>query len=154
MNRLKNRSGQMRVLEVILASFVLLGALAFVNVFITTPRSAIYEVGDLEKLGYNVLHNLDEQRLLTRFVYNQSEWAANFTNALRVSLPTGVFFDLTIRYPNGTVLNRNVPIRYGDSGVFSNSNATSSVTYMVTGYTSASQASYDPRVLLLLLVRE
>lgn len=154
MNMFKNRSGQMRVLEVILASFVLLGALAFVNVFVTTPRSATYEVDDLQKLGYNVLHNLDEQRLLTRFVYDQSEWAANFTNALRVSLPTGVFFDLTVRDPNGTILNPNVPIRYGDLGVFTNSNATSSVTYMVTGYTSASQATYDPRVLLLLLVRE
>jgi len=154
MNRLKNRSGQMRVLEVILASFVLLGALAFVNVFVSTPRSAVYEVDDLEKLGYNVLHNLDEQRLLARFVYVQAEWASNFTNALRVSLPTGVFFDLTIHDRNGIVLNRDVPIRYGDLGVFSNSNATSSVTYMVTGYTSVSQATYDPRVLLLLLVRE
>jgi len=154
MNRLKDRRGQMRIVEVILASFVLLGALAFVNVFVTTPRSAIYEVGDLEKLGYNVLHNLDEQRLLARFVYNEPEWTANFTNALRVSLPTGVFFDLTIRSINGVVLNRNVPIRYGDLGVFSNSNATSSVTYTVTGYTYASQATYDPRILLLLLVRE
>jgi len=149
----KNNRGQMRVVETILASFVLVGALAFLNIFAVNPRSATYEVGDLEKLGYNVLHNLDEQRLLGRLVYNSAEWSANFTNAIRVCLPSIVYFDLTIRCLNGSVLNGNVPIRYGDARVFSNSNATASVTYTLIGYSTNAQANYNPRVLVLLLVR-
>ena len=153
MRMLEDKRGQMRVVEVILASFVLAAAVTFINVFVVTPRSSTYEVGDLEKLGYNILHNLDEQRLLSRFVYNQTEWTANLTNALRVSLPPSIYYDLTIRDLNGNVLNQNVPIRYGDSSVFSKSNSTASVTYAIVGYTSRVEAQYDPRILVLLMVR-
>ncbi len=153
MRMMKNKKGQMRVVETILASFVLVGALTFINIFAVAPKSSTYEVGDLEKLGYNALHNLDEQRVLSRFVYNPTEWPGNFTSALRVCLPPDVYFDLTIYYLNGTALNRNIPIRYGDLKVFANSNSTASVTYTVIGYTTGTESKYDPRVLMLSLVR-
>jgi len=136
----------MRVIETILASLVIVFALTFVNIFAVTPYSTRYETGDLEKLGHNILHDLDEKRLLTRFVYEQ-EWE-NLTAALTVSLPTGVYFNLTVFDLEGNVVN-NMQIRYGHPEVFSTSNMTASVQYIVPGY----QTNYDPRILRLELVR-
>jgi len=158
MKILGNTNGQMRVVESILASFIIVSAITFVNAFAVTPQSSTYEVGDLEKLGHNALHNLDEQRLLSRFVYNQSEWSTNFTVALRISLPSDVYFDLKIYDLNGSLLNSNVPVRYGDLKVFNDSDSVASVTYCIAGYSrfdpaTGSQVKYEPRTLILLLVR-
>ncbi len=155
----KNTNGQMRVVESILASFIIIFAITFANTFAVTPRSSTYEVGDLEKLGHNALHDLDEQRLLSRFVYNQSEWSTNFMGALRISFPSEVYFDLKIYDLNDSLLNSNVPIRYGDPAVFTNSGSVASVTYCIAGYSkfdpvTSSQVEYAPRTLILLLVRE
>jgi len=154
----RNKNGQMRVIESILASFIIVSAITFVNTFAVTPQSSTYEVGDLEKLGHNALHDLDEQRLLSHFVYNQLEWSTNFTVALRISLPSDVYFDLKIYDLNGTLLNSNVSISYGDQGVFDNSGSVASVTYSIVGYSqfdpaTGSQVKYEPRTLILLLVR-
>ena len=158
MKSFRNTNGQMRVVESLLASFIIVFAISFVNTFAVTPRSSTYEVGDLEKLGHNALHNLDEQRLLSRFVYNQSEWSTNFTAALRISLPSDVYFDLKIYDLDGSLLNSNVPIRYGVLEVFDNSGSVASVTYCIAGYSrfdpaTGSQVKYEPRTLILLLVR-
>jgi len=139
----------MRVIETILASFVLIFAIAFLNIFTVNPRSSTYEVDDLEKLGYNVLHDLDEQRLLGRFVYNPSEWATNLTTAFRVSFPSDIYFNLTIYDINDTLLNSNTPISYGDPKVFSGSTPVASVTYILVGH----DWNYDPRILRLVLTR-
>jgi hypothetical protein len=140
-------AGQMRIIEALLASFIILFAITFMNIFATTPTSPTYEIGELEKIGYNVLHDLDEQRLLPRFVYNQ-EWA-NLTLALLVSLPTDIYFDLKVSFLNGSVVNHNQPIRYGSPEVFTDSSNVASVTYILPGYNT----TYDPRILVLLLVR-
>lgn len=136
----------MRVIETILASLVIVFALTFVNIFAVTPYSTRYETSDLEKLGHNVLHDLDEKRLLTHFVYEE-EWE-NLTAALSVSLPTDIYFNLTVFDLDGTVVN-SMQICYGDPAVFSTSNMTASVQYIVPGY----QMNYDPRILRLELVR-
>lgn len=146
----RNTNGQMRVIESILASFIIVSAITFVNTFAVTPQSSTYEVGDLEKLGHNALHDLDEQRLLSRFVYDPLEWSTNFTVALRISLPSDVYFNLKIYDLNGSLLNSNVPIRYGNLEVFNNSGSVGSVTYSIAGY----EVKYEPRTLILLLVRE
>lgn len=153
-----NTKGQMRVIETILASFILVAAINFINIFAVTPRSSTYEAGDLEKMGYNALHDLDEQRLLSRFVYSPAEWPTNFTVALRVSLPSDVYFDLAIYDLDDNLLNDNIPIRYGDPNVFAKSSSVASVTYFIAGHssfdpTTGSQVIYDPRTLILLLVR-
>jgi hypothetical protein len=114
--------------------------------FAVTPASPKYESGELEKIGFNVLHDLDEQELLGRFI-GKGEWA-NMTSALAASLPTDVYFNLTVFDMNGNVVN-NVPICYGTSRVFSNSTYVASVTYVVPGYLRL----YRPRVLVLQLVR-
>ena len=146
MRKLADKKGQMRIIEALLASFVILFAITFVNIFATTPSSATYETGELEKVGYNVLHDLDEQNLLPRFVFNH-EWV-NLTAALMVSLPPDVYFNLTVYDLEGSIVN-TVPIKYGSSQVFSESAHVASVTYILPGY----QASYNPRILILQLVR-
>jgi hypothetical protein len=141
-----DRHGQMRVIEALMASLLIVFAVVFVDLFAVTPASPKYESGELEKIGFNVLHDLDEQELLGRFIGN-GEWA-NMTSALAASLPTDVYFNLTVYDMAGIVVN-SVPIGYGTSRVFSNSTYVASVTYVVPGY----QMLYRPRVLVLQLVR-
>ena len=148
-NRAKNqrsRKGQMRVVEAVMASLIVVSALAFLYAFAATPSSQPQETSELEKIGHNVLHDMDEQRLLTRFVYN-SEWA-NLTSGLFVSLPTNVYFNLSIYDTNGNSISHPL-ILYGNEQIFDSSKAVASVTYIVPGY----QANYSPRVLVLKLVR-
>lgn len=146
MKKAANKKGQMRIIEALLASFVILFAITFISIFATTPSSLTYETGELEKVGYNVLHDLDEKNLLPRFVYKQ-EWA-NLTAALMVSLPTDVYYNLTVCDLDGNRINP-VPIKYGSSRVFSESTHVASLTYIIPGY----QVIYNPRVLVLQLVR-
>ena len=102
--RIRNKNmGQMRVIEAILASFIIIVALSFVNFFAVNPSSEKYEANDLEKSAYNALHDLDLQGLLARFVYNE-EWE-NLTAALSVVLPTDSYFNLTVLNLNNEVVN-------------------------------------------------
>ena len=143
----QNRQGQMRVIETILASFVIVFAMSFLNTIVISPPSEIYEVSDLEKLGYNVLYELDSQGILREFVYNES-WESLAT-ALRILLPANVYFSLDVYDVDGTLLNQGYPIAYGDRSVFSESKYIASVSYILPGTGSR----YDPRVLELKLVR-
>lgn len=147
LRKTKSVKGQMRVVEALLASLVILVAITFINVFAVTPSSPTYETSESEKIGYNVLHDLDEQGLLCRFVYNK-EWE-NLTAALMASLPPDVYFNMTVYYLNDTVVNDKL-IRYGDPDIFETSGSVASVSYIVPGY----QADYDPKILVLQLVRE
>ncbi len=97
-------------------------------------------------MGNNVLHDFDEKGLLERFIYSE-DWET-LTIALMVSLPPEVYFDLTVYDVNWNRVN-DATIRYGDLELFETSSYVASVTYIVPGY----QADYDPRVLLLQLVR-
>jgi hypothetical protein len=137
--------GQMRVVEAIMASLIVISAVTFLYFFAATPSSQAHDTSELEKIGHNVLHDIDEQRLLARYVYN-SEWA-NFTSALVVSLPTNVYFNLSIYDTNHNPISHPL-IQYGNQQVFSSSVAVASVTYIVPGY----QTSYNPRILVLKLV--
>jgi len=153
MRKARNVNGQMRIIEVILSIFVIFFAFAFVNAFAVTPLSPMYETSELERIGHNVLHDLDDQRLLARFVYRR-EWA-NITAALTVALPPDVYFNLTIYYLNNTVVNADTPIYYGDPKVFAESSHIASITYVIPGYSRYPDypTSYDPRILILQLVR-
>jgi len=140
----------MRVIETILASFIIFSALTFVNIFAVVPSSPKYESSDLEKIGHNVLHDLDEQGLLNRFVYNETEWE-ELALALTIYLPPDVYFNLTIydTHAQPTRINQDFPICYGAPEVFTASNSTASVSYVIPGQ----QAEYNPRILVLQLVR-
>ena len=156
MGKAKSNKGQMRVVETILASLVIVFALTFVNIFAVTPYSTRYETSDLEKLGHNALHDLDQKRLLARFVYNE-EWE-NLWSALAVTLPTDVYFNLTVFKLDArgqlTPVN-DMLISYGDPAVFLRSNMTASVQYIIPGYQCLCEhTNYDPRIIRLELVRE
>ena len=147
--------GQMRIVEVILASFIIVFALSFANILAIVPTSPRYEATELEKLGYNVLHDLDKQGLLPRFVYN-GEWE-NLMAALRVTLPLDVYFNMTIYHLNGTKAN-DAMIFYGEQKTFATSKNVASITYGVVGYpikvnATQYQANYAPRTLILQLMR-
>jgi hypothetical protein len=141
----KNAKGQMRVVEAIMASLIVITAVTFLYLFSATPSSQAYDTSELEKMGHNLLHDIDEQELLARYVLN-SEWV-NLTAALVVSLPTNVYFNLSIYDANYRSIGHPL-IQYGDQQVFSSSQAVASVTYIVTGYGT----SYNPRILVLKLV--
>lgn len=148
MTKVRNRrsvKGQMRVVESIMASLIVISAVTFLYFFAATPSSQAHDTSELEKFGHNVLHDIDEQRLLARYVYN-SEWT-NLTAALVVSLPTNVYFNLSIYDINHRSIGHPL-IQYGDQQIFSSSAAVASVTYIVPGY----HTSYNPRILVLKLV--
>ena len=146
----------MRVIEAILASFIIIAALTFVNFFAVNPSSQKYETTELEKLGYNALHDLDLQGLLPKFVYTEN-WK-NLTAALSVVLPSDAYFNMTIFDLNDNIVNDpGIPISYGDPEIFKNSDIIASVTYSLIGHLNGSpfeyDSSYDPRILSLQLVR-
>jgi len=148
MTKVRNRrsvKGQMRVVESIMASLIVISAVTFLYSFAATPSSQAQDTSELEKIGHNLLHDIDEQGLLARYVYN-SEWA-NITAALVVSLPTNVYFNLSIYDVNHRSIGHPL-IQYGDQQIFNSSPAVASVTYIVTGY----GMSYNPRILVLKLV--
>jgi len=146
MRKTRKRKGQMRLVEALLASFVIVFAITFLNVFAVTPLSPRFETSDLEKMGNNVLHDFDEKGLLGRFISSE-DWET-LTIALMVSLPSEIYFDLTVYDLDWKRVN-DTPIRYGDLEAFETSSYVASVTYIVPGY----QAYYNPRVLVLQLVR-
>jgi len=156
MRTTRNNKGQMRVIETILASFIIVFALSFVNIFAITPTSQKYEVTDLEKMGYSALHDLDQHGLLAHFVYTE-EWD-NLKAALRVTLPQDVYFDVTVYNLNYTKVNDDT-ISYGDPETFTTSKNIAAVTYGLIGYpkrnqiTGSYEAIYDPRILILQLAR-
>ena len=137
----------MRVIETILASFVIVFAISFLSTLAVPPPSGTYEVIDLEKLGYNVLYELDSQGVLEEFVYGES-WG-NLSAVLRVMLPTNVYFDLAVYDRNNNLLNEGYPISYGDWTSISASKYIATVTYVLPG----NSTYYDPRILELKLVK-
>jgi hypothetical protein len=146
--------GQMRVIEAILASLIIVAALTFVNFFSVNPSREKYEISELDRLGYNVLHGLDLEGILGRFVYSQ-EWD-NLEAAISVTLPADVYFNLTILNIERVEINDS-EIFYGKLDVF-RSPEISSIIYPVIGHSIGSNpfivnADYEPRVLVLQLVR-
>jgi len=147
---MRNTSGQMRVIETILASFIFFSALTFANMLAVLPSSPKYEISDLERMGHNVFHDLDEQGILSRFVYNETEWG-ELASALMIVFQPDVYFDLTIYevHTQDQPINQHFPIRFGAPEVFTASDSTASVSYILPGQ----QAEYSPRILILQLVR-
>jgi hypothetical protein len=136
----------MRVVESIMATLIVISAITFLYFFASTPSSQAHDVSELEKMGHNILHDIDEQGLLARYVY-RSDWG-NLTSALSISLPINVYFSLSVYDMNNNNLNYPFLIQYGDQQVFSSSTGVASVTYILPGY----QTDYNPRILVLKLV--
>lgn len=145
--KIKNKKGQMRIIETILASFVIVVALSFVSFFAIVPTSPKYEVADLERMGLSALHDLDQNGLLTRFIYN-GEWK-NITAALGVMLPVNICFNMTVYNLDGGKVNTELIFR-GNTETFMTSRNVVSITYVLVGYGT----TYKPRIIILQLARE
>lgn len=143
----RSARGQMRVIETILASFVIMSAISFLSMFAIPPPSESYEVTELERLGYNILYELDGQGILEELVYSES-WG-NLCDVLRVLLPTNVYFNLHVYDRDGNLLNQGYMIAYGDWTMITGAGYTVSITYVLPGNSSY----YAPRILKLELVR-
>jgi hypothetical protein len=96
---------------------------------------------------------LDDRGILVRFVYGtETDWE-DLMLTLMLFFPPDLYFDLGIYtvLEDGTVsiMNQDYPIRFGAPEVFQESNSTVSVSYILPGH----QAEYDPRILILQLVR-
>ena len=148
MKNSKNNRGQMRVIETIIASFIIVAALSFVSIFAASPESLGYEMTDLEKTGYSALHDLDQHGLLTPLVYNGN--FSDLRTILKITLPNDVYFNLTIyNLTNGRLESASdIQILYGDSDTFSDAKNIVSLTYCLVGETA-----YDPKILVLRLTR-
>ncbi len=151
----RKQKGQMRVVEVILASFIITFALSFANILAITPTSPKYELTELQKIGYNTLHDLNKQGLLPQYVY-KNQWE-NIEAALRVLLPLDVYFNLTVYDLQGNKIN-NRTITYGTTENFRNFENVASITYGLPGYptrlnSTYYEANYEPRILILQLTR-
>jgi hypothetical protein len=153
---LKNKKGQMRVIETILASLIMVAALSFVGIFAVSPTSPAYEITDMEKMAYSTLHDLDQQGLLAPAVYNH-RWS-DLRNILRITMPNDVFFNLTILNINGSPIYSGSQTLYGDLEIFSEARNVASVSYCLVGVTKfnangAYNADYDPIILVLDVTR-
>ncbi len=158
MRRSRSNRGQMRVIEVILASVIIISALSFVTIFSSTPTTPEFEVSDLEKMGYSALLDLDHHGLLAPNVYGQL-WS-DLRLVLKITLPVDVYFNLTVYNPTSDPwinVNGNNQIIYGDEETFSSSKNIASVSYALSGYRSGVPgnfiAQYTPRILVLQLTR-
>ena len=155
MKDFRAKQGQMRVIETVVASFIVVAALSFFTIFAANSPSPAYEMTDLEKTGYSALHDLDQQGLLTSLVYYSENWTGLRT-VLKMTMPNEVYFNLTIQDLNRNVINHEFPILYGDSKVFTDAKNIASVTYCLVvpkSNTGVSEVSYSPVVLVLELTR-
>jgi hypothetical protein len=146
---MKNIKGQMRVIETILAAIIIVSALAFVNFFSVNPRAAAYEVKDLEKMGYSILNDLDQQGILAPKVYQPSEWD-DLKTALRLTIQVDAYFNLTICELHETSLYKVTSIVYGDLTTFYDAKNVASVSYSLVG---TPDDGYEPRLLILQITR-
>jgi len=151
----KNAKGQMRIIETIMAAFIIFAALSFMGIFAASPTSSAYEVTDLERMGYSALHDLDQQGLLASLVY-EGRWS-DLRTVLKITLPVDVYFNLRIYNQNWDKLNGD-QIIYGESATFSDVKNIASVSYSLVGVSKigaggAIEAYYDPRILVLQITR-
>ncbi|MCW4053728.1 MAG: hypothetical protein NWE84_02250 [Candidatus Bathyarchaeota archaeon] len=153
---LRNRRGQMRVVETILASFIIVAALSFVGIFAVSPTSPSYEITDLEKMAYSALHDLDQQGLLAPAVYSHS-WS-DLRTILRLTMPNDVYFNLTICKVDGSPIYSGSQILYGDLNTFSQARNVVSISYCLVGVPKFNangvyDADYDPLILVFTVTR-
>jgi hypothetical protein len=158
MRQTRCNTGQMRVIEVLLAAIIVISALSFVTIFSSTPTTPNFEVSDLEKIGYSALLDLDHQGLLAPMVY-ESSWN-DLRLSLKITLPVDIYFNLTVYDPSSehwTKVNANNQIIYGQEETFSSSQNIASVSYALIGYRTGPagnyNAQYAPRILVLQLTR-
>lgn len=89
--------GQMRILEAVIATIVLLIAFtAFYFMLYSSAKFFKQEAVDLNRLSYNALIHLVESGVVERAVSNPTTGGEMLVRALQSLLPPNVFFNLTV----------------------------------------------------------
>lgn len=152
----KNRAGQMRILEAIIAAVIIFIVFSVATFLVqTSDVKVLQERTDLDKLGYNVLNNLMEsgtiETIETSSAYqNATQRDLYLRTAVQSYLPVNIYFNLTLF--NSTDMTTYVQLRMVTNNVanalptsFTNSTEVSS-TDMI--YTSKNGNVYHAILLL------
>jgi len=105
----KNNRGQIRVAEAFLSAFIIFSALAICSAL--SPPSDNNDQKTLATQGIQALIQLNSNGLLGSMI-EQNNWTA-LSNALRLSLPISVSYNLTIYDENMQQVN-SVPVSNGN----------------------------------------
>lgn len=97
---LENRKGQVRVLEAIFASILLLSSLTLIP---TNSGTRSSQNNMLSSVAYQVLLSLDSEGLLSNLIRNES-WA-HLKACVESHMPIAVWFNLTVFDENMTCIN-------------------------------------------------
>ena len=95
------RRGVTRVVELVLATSMVVATVLFVMAF-TRPIRSVYlrETSDLRRLAYNVLDNLAEagafERVLASALEGDASWEGRLRLLVSASLPPGVLFRMEV----------------------------------------------------------
>lgn len=95
------RRGVTRVIELVLATSMVVATVVFVMAFTRPIRSAyLRETGELRWLAYNVLNNLAEagafERVLEPALKGEAGWEGRLRFLVSASLPPGVLFRMEV----------------------------------------------------------
>ena len=131
MRLLKDKKGQVRVIEAFFASVLLLSCLTLIP---AQPTAKNFSGGNLASLAENTLLSLDSDGHLSRLV-DSRDWAA-LGKCVESALPLTVWFNLTVYDQNNYALN-SYPICNGGAV----SSTVSSFSY-VCGSSSSNFAVY------------
>jgi hypothetical protein len=121
---LKARKGIMRVIEALFASIIILAAIVASNQLVVFPNPFTSRTkSDLEKLGYNLMFKLAQDKAFERLILDDSHYirSDNWENDAKIFLsgllPTGVYFNLTVYEvsDNGKASPINKPITNAES---------------------------------------
>jgi hypothetical protein len=100
---LKARKGIMRVIEALFASIIILATIVASNQLVVFPNPFTSRTkSDLEKLGYNLMFKLAQDKAFERLILDDSHYirSDNWENDAKIFLsgllPTGVYFKLTV----------------------------------------------------------
>jgi len=121
---MRNKKGQVRVFEAVFATAIILLSFYILSTLSAPTNPAIIRgEEDLEKIGYNVLNTMAEERIFDKIMFNEDftikdGWEDSFKVILQELLPEGILFNVTVynaTYQDGLVeLNSSLqmhPIR-------------------------------------------
>ena len=133
----KANSGFTRILETLIAATIIFIVFASSSFFINSSQTkAVQERTDLDRLGYNALSRLTESGTIEATVENTQSSGYQLKAFLQHSLPSSIFFNLTIMkwsLNEAEWVNLQLqPISNADSSSFSNSLEVSSTPIIYT----------------------
>lgn len=127
----KSRKGQARILEAVIAAAIIFIVFS-VSMYLTQASNikVMQERVDLDKLGYNVLHELIEAKTIEKTI--EANTPENLRIAIQKSLPHSIYFTLTIKIWSGTSLNPLSSFSNAPTEIFSESLEVSSTSLIYT----------------------